>query len=284
MQEIAVEVRVRAISTYARPFRGQAFVRLTERGLDWQSRRRFGGQRDGALWEQIHTFGREGALVNIAWEHDSDTQAAIEFVCSFQTAQEMEKAARALLDEAAWQSPHESSEHGHWDALWWRGWSQKTREQNQVSEREQATMHGQKLGIMWFGTWRLRSPSDADEGYVFLPEGVAPFETVASYFLGDDPVARVGLSIEENVSGSFSLEIWDQDNRTRLRSVHEPTSDRILRIDNFRYRFIEWTLSLPNDLDLPADIEERWIELRLEHEGDWVAADDLIVRQASRET
>jgi hypothetical protein len=54
-------------SQFADPIKGRGELTATDRGFKWEAKRFLSGQTDGSTWENVHTFGRRGAGINIAY-------------------------------------------------------------------------------------------------------------------------------------------------------------------------------------------------------------------------
>jgi hypothetical protein len=59
---------VESQSQYADSIKGRGELTATDQGFEWTVRKLLSGQKDGARWKNVHTFGRQGHVLNIAYQ------------------------------------------------------------------------------------------------------------------------------------------------------------------------------------------------------------------------
>ena len=68
MAELVLAGRLDVESQSGKPTRGRGRIVLSESGVTWEVSKLLSWQIDHASWSEVHTFGRDGGSLHIAWE------------------------------------------------------------------------------------------------------------------------------------------------------------------------------------------------------------------------
>ena len=126
MSQVRADGRLKVESQYANPAKGTGSVIGSEEGLRWEIRKLLGGRTDDFSWFEVHTFGRQGNVLNIAWEHHFDgprtLMGAVLLTTNMESAKAVATLARAHLWASNWRGPYRHADGEEWDEMWTRDW------------------------------------------------------------------------------------------------------------------------------------------------------------------
>jgi hypothetical protein len=120
-----MQLKVSWMFSLSMPIRGKGRLVASDHGLRWEVTGLIRRRTDGSSWADMHTFGRQGNTLNIAWLNETEMgplMSAFTFEADLQQAQQVENIARQHLDSTNWRVGYESPDTGRWDAMWAKRW------------------------------------------------------------------------------------------------------------------------------------------------------------------
>jgi hypothetical protein len=152
MAELVLAGRLDVESQSGKPTRGRGRIVLSESGVTWEVSKLLSWQIDHASWSEVHTFGRDGRSLHIAWEKRfegpaSKLPAALTFDGDRNSCKKAIDVARVYLPSQNWRSVWTSPD-ARLDEAWARDWGPLPPPPSPKKPRRQGTRQARTTPIV----------------------------------------------------------------------------------------------------------------------------------------